>query len=121
MDKLILIAEDEPKNAKLIGDLLRIKGYRVVEATDGKQAVELCRVMKPDMILMDIMMPVMNGLEATKAIRGDATTGNVPIIALTSLAMKGDKELILEAGCNTYISKPIDIKEFLKTVAKYFE
>ena len=116
MAKVILIVEDEPTNRKLVGDLLKRIGYITIEATDGKQGVELARAKKPDLILMDIQMPVMNGLEATRILKADATTKNIPVLALTSYAMEGDKERILEAGCDGYLTKPIDIQEFVKEV-----
>ena len=116
MAKVILIVEDEPTNRKLVGDLLKRIGYITIEATDGKQGVELARAKKPDLILMDIQMPVMDGLEATRILKADATTKNIPVLALTSYAMEGDKERILEAGCDGYLTKPIDIQEFVKEV-----
>ena len=119
MAKLILIVEDEPKNITLLRDLLQVSGYSTIEATDGKQGVELAKSKKPDLILMDVQMPKMDGLEATLILKADATTSNIPILALTSYAMKGDKERILEAGCDGYLAKPIDIKELLKIVAEY--
>ena len=119
MAKVILIVDDEPKNIKLFGDLLQKFGYTIIEATDGKQGVELAKARKPDLILMDIMMPNMDGLEATRSLKADASTSSIPIIALTSYAMAGDKERILQAGCDQYITKPVDIKEFLKKVAEY--
>ncbi len=119
MTKLILIVEDEPKNLTLLRDLLQVSGYSTIEATDGKQGVELAKTKKPDLILMDVQMPEMDGLEATRILKADATTSNIPVLALTSYAMKGDKERILEAGCDGYLAKPIDIKELLKIVAEY--
>ncbi len=119
MTKLILIVEDEPRNLTLLRDLLQVSGYKTIEATDGKQGVELAKASKPDLILMDGQMPKMDGLEATRILKADATTSNIPVLALTSYAMKGDKERILEAGCDGYLAKPIDIKELLKIVAEY--
>jgi two-component system cell cycle response regulator DivK len=119
MAKLILIVEDEAKNLTLLRDLLQVSGYSTIEATDGKQGVELAKSKKPDLILMDIMMPEMDGLEATRILKADATTGDIPILALTSYAMKGDEERILEAGCDGYLAKPYNIRELLKTVAEY--
>ncbi len=116
MAKVILIVEDVPINLKLVGDLLKRIGYITIEATDGKQGVELARAKKPDLILMDIQMPVMDGLEATRILKADATTKNIPVLALTSYAMEGDKERILKAGCDGYLTKPIDIQEFVKEV-----
>ena len=119
MTKLILIVEDEPRNLTLLRDLLQVSGYKTIEATDGKQGVELAKSKKPDLILMDVQMPKMDGLEANRILKADATTGNIPVLALTSYAMKGDKERILEAGCDGYLAKPIDIKELLKIVTEY--
>ncbi len=119
MAKVILIVEDEPRNLILLRDLLQVSGYSTIEATNGKQGVELAKSKKPDLILMDIQMPVMDGLEATRILKADTTTGNIPVLALTSYAMKGDKEKVLQAGCNGYLSKPFNIQELLKEVAKY--
>ena len=119
MVKVILVVEDEPKNLKLFRDLLQHSGYTTIEATDGEQGVELAIDKKPDLILMDIQMPRMDGLEAIRILKADVTTRNIPIVALTSYAMKGDKERILEAGCDGYLAKPFDIQELLKTVAEY--
>ncbi len=119
MTKVILIVEDEPKNLTLLRDLLQVSGYLTIEATNGKQGVELAKSKKPDLILMDVQMPVMDGLEATRILKADTTTGNIPILALTSYAMKGDEEKILEVGCDGYLAKPFDIQELLKQVAEY--
>ncbi len=119
MTKLILIVEDDPKSLLLTRDLLQVSGYKTIEATDGEQGVKLAKASKPDLILMDIMMPVMDGLEATRIIKADAAISNIPVLALTSYAMKGDKERILEAGCDGYLAKPFNIQELLKEVAKY--
>ena len=120
MDKLILIVEDDPRNLTLFRDLLQKFGYTTIEATNGRDGVNLARTHKPALILMDIQLPVMDGLEATKILKSDAKTKNIPILALTSYAMKGDKEKIIEAGCDEYLAKPIDVRELLKTVAQYF-
>lgn len=119
MGKVILIIEDEPKNMKLFRDILQVHGYTTIEATDGQQGIESTRANKPDLILMDILLPVMNGLEATKILKADPETRDIPIIALTSYAMSGDRENTLEAGCDAYMTKPIEIKEFLKMVTEY--
>ncbi len=119
MAKMILIVEDEPKNLTLLRDLLQVSGYSTIEATDGKQGVELAKTSKPDLILMDVQMPVMDGIEASRILKADATTSNIPVLALTSYAMKGDEERILQAGCDGYLAKPFDIKELLKRVAEY--
>ena len=119
MAKKILIVDDEPRNLKLFRDLLQRIGYETIEATDGEQGVELARARNPDLILMDIMMPKMDGIEATRILKADTATKNIPIIALTSYAMKGDRERTLEAGCDGYIAKPVDIQELLKAVEHY--
>ncbi len=119
MAKVILIVEDDPKSLILARDLLQVSGFTTIEATDGEQGVELARIKKPDLILMDIQMPKMDGLEATRILKADATTRNIPVLALTAFAMKGEEERILEAGCDGYLSKPFDIQELLKQVAKY--
>jgi two-component system, cell cycle response regulator DivK len=119
MAKKILIVEDEPRNMKLFRDLLHRNGYETIEANDGEQGVTLARTSNPDLILMDIMMPKMDGIEATRILKTDSTTKYIPIIALTSFAMKGDKERALEAGCDGYIAKPIDIHELLTAVASF--
>ncbi len=119
MAKVILIVEDEPKNLKLIRDLLQVSGYITLEAKDGKQGVALAKHNKPDLILMDIQMPVMDGIEATRILKADDETKAIPIIALTSYAMKGDEEKIWESGCDGYMAKPLDVKEFLREVSKF--
>ena len=119
MAKKILIVEDEPRNLKLFRDLLQRIGYETIEATDGEQGVELARARNPDLILMDIMMPKMDGIEATRILKADTATKNIPIIALTSYAMKGDRERTLEAGCDGYIAKPVDIQELLKAIEHF--
>jgi two-component system cell cycle response regulator DivK len=118
MGYTILIVEDDSRNLKLIRDLLQVKGYRTLEATDGKQGIESAKTNKPDLIVMDIHMPVMDGLEATRILKADEETKAIPVIALTSYAMKGDEKRILGAGCDDYITKPIDTRHFLKRVAK---
>jgi CheY-like chemotaxis protein len=119
MGKMILIVEDEPLNMKLIRSVLQVSGYTTLEATDGKQALDMAREKMPDLILMDIQMPVMDGLEATKILKSDPATESIPIIALTAFAMQGDREKAIGAGFNDYMSKPIDIQLFLKKVVEY--
>ena len=119
MKKVILIVEDDPNSLKLFRDLLHIPGYATLEATNGKQGVELANDKKPDFILMDIQMPIMDGIEATKILKANAGTKDIPIIALTAYAMEGDEERMREAGCDGYIAKPIDTKEFLRTITEY--
>jgi two-component system cell cycle response regulator DivK len=119
MTKTILIVEDEPRNLKLLRDLLQRFGYEILEAPDGEVGVKLAGEKMPGLILMDIMMPKMDGLEATRIIKADEKTKHIPIIALTSYAMKGDREKTIEAGCDGYIAKPIDIKEVLKAIEHF--
>jgi CheY-like chemotaxis protein len=119
MDR-ILIIEDDPKNLTLFRDLLQRFGYTTTEATDGREGIKLARADKPDLILMDIQLPVMDGIEATKILKSDPQTKNIPILALTSYAMKGDREKILQAGCDDYLAKPVDVQEFLAKVAQFF-
>ena len=116
MQKKILMVEDEPKNMKLLRDLLQNFGYETIEATDGEQGVDLTRSSKPDLILMDIGMPKLDGLQATRILKADVSTRSIPVVALTAFAMSGDKERALEAGCDGYISKPVDVRGLLKTV-----
>jgi two-component system cell cycle response regulator DivK len=116
LPKKILIVEDEPKNLKLMRDLLQRFAFDTVEAGDGEQGVALARSTLPDLILMDIMMPKMDGLEASRLIKADIATRHIPIVALTSYAMKGDRERTIEAGCDGYIPKPVDIGEVLRTI-----
>ena len=119
MRKMILIVEDDQKILKLIRDILQVSGYETIEATNGKQGVDMAKDKKPNLILMDIQMPVMDGLEATKILKTDVQTKDIPIIALTAYAMEGDKDKVLGAGCDGYITKPLEAKSFRKTVAEY--
>ena len=119
MGKTILIVEDEPKNMKLLRDLLQRFGYEILEASDGEEGVKSAGEKIPNLILMDIMMPKMDGLEATRIIKANTQTKQIPIIALTSYAMKGDRERTIEAGYDGYIAKPIDIQEVLKTIEHF--
>jgi len=115
-DKVILVVEDEPRNMKLIRDLLTFSGYIVIEASDGRQGIETAANEKPDLILMDIQMPVMDGLEATRILKSQESTKKIPVVALTAYAMREDKQRILATGCEGYISKPIDTRSFLETI-----
>ncbi len=117
--KRILMVEDNEKNLYLIGFILRKNGYEVLEARTGEQGVELAVKEKPDLILMDIQLPGIDGLEATKRIRESEADGEIPIIALTSYAMIGDRKKALNAGCTGYIEKPIDPETFMAKLEKY--
>ena len=112
----ILIVEDNPTNMKLSMFLLESADHTVLAATNAETGLMLAREGRPDLILMDIQLPGMDGLEATTLLKADEATRDIPVIALTALAMKGDEERILAAGCDGYIAKPLDYKDFLATV-----
>jgi CheY-like chemotaxis protein len=107
----ILLVEDNPINMTTIADFLQVKGFKVYTAVNGIEAVEQAILLKPDLILMDIQMPIMDGLEATRLIRDNTSVQHIPIIALTALAMSGDRERCFEAGVNEYLSKPIRLDQ----------
>jgi two-component system cell cycle response regulator DivK len=113
----ILIVEDNATNMKLSAFLLESADYTVIAATNAETGLTLAREEHPDLILMDIQLPGMDGLQATGLLKGDDATRDIPVIALTALAMKGDEERILAAGCDGYIAKPLDYKDFLTVVA----
>jgi two-component system cell cycle response regulator DivK len=113
----ILVVEDNVTNMKLSTFLLESADHEVIAAANAETGLTLARDGHPDLILMDIQLPGMDGLEATALLKADRTTRHIPVIALTALAMKGDKERILAAGCNAYIAKPLDYKNFLMVVA----
>lgn len=115
----ILVIEDTPVNLELIADLLEVAGYKVIQAETAETGIEMARAEAPDLILMDVGLPGMDGLTATGILKQDQLTKDIPIIALTSHAMKDDKERIMAAGCDGYITKPIDTREFPKTVASF--
>jgi two-component system, cell cycle response regulator DivK len=119
MRKVVLIAEDDPKSMKLTYDLLNVFGYTTLTAANGLQAVEMAKFHKPDLILMDVQMPVMDGLTATRLIKADSNLKDIPIIATTAYAMRDDENKTKEAGCDGYITKPIDIQYLLRTIEKY--
>jgi len=121
MAKKILIIEDNDLNLKLFRDLLEANGYQTVETKEGINALELTKREKPDLILMDIQLPEISGLDVTRQIKGDIEVADIPIIAVTAFAMKDDEEKILRAGCEAYISKPISIGNFLETVKQFLE
>jgi CheY-like chemotaxis protein len=115
----VLLVEDNEKNMKLLRDVLTAKGYRVVEATSGEEAVELTLEHAPGLVLMDVQLPGIDGVEALHRIRSDARTAVIPVLALTAQAMDGDRERFLAAGFDGYLSKPVDIVELLATVAAH--
>ena len=111
MEKKILIVEDNPQNMRLLEMLLGAKGYTLLKAIDGEEAVNLATAERPDLVIMDIQLPKMNGLEATRKLRQLPDFSHTPIIAITAYAMKGDREKLLAAGCDAYLSKPINTRE----------
>lgn len=117
----VLIVEDNPANMTLATFLLQSAGHSVLSATDAEAGLTLARTEQPDLILMDIQLPGMDGLEATGLLKGDGATRAIPVIALTALAMKGDEERIRAAGCDGYIAKPMRYQEFLATIAAQLE
>ena len=119
MSKRVLIVEDNELNMKLFHDLLDAHGYDTLQTREGLKAVELAREHRPDLILMDIQLPEVSGLEVTKWIKDDDDLRHIPIVAVTAFAMKGDEERIRDGGCEAYISKPITVKSFLDTVRQF--
>ncbi|MGE3714486.1 MAG: response regulator [Alphaproteobacteria bacterium] len=119
MKKRILIVEDNDLNLKLFRDLLTAHGYETIETKEGMEAISLARSEKPDLILMDIQLPEISGLDVTLRLKSDAAVASIPIVAVTAFAMKDDEEKIMEAGCEAYISKPISIISFLNTVRRF--
>jgi len=113
---LILIVEDNEKNMKLVRDVLQVKGYQTLEAGTGGDGIRLAQERKPDLILMDIQLPGMNGIEARGVLRADPATANIPVLAVTASVMQQDRKQITEAGFDGYIGKPINLKEFLDAV-----
>ncbi len=121
MSKTVLIVEDDELNMKLYIDLLQVYGYDTVQTDDGRAVLELAKEHHPDLIIMDIQLPEISGLEVTKMIKAEDSLKDIPVVAVTAMAfvMKGDEEKMLEDGCDAYISKPISIHDFLETVAKF--
>ena len=117
----ILVVEDNEKNMKLFRDVLLATGHRTLEATTGGQAVELATEHSPDLVLMDIHLPDISGVEALGRLRADARTASVPVVALTAQAMEGDRERFLAAGFDGYLSKPVNITDLIATVKRYCE
>jgi CheY-like chemotaxis protein len=114
--RTVLIADDSELNTRHVEDYLRAHGFRVRIARDGEEAVRLCHEVKPAVVLMDIQMPRFNGLEAIRLLRADPATALVPMVALTALAMPGDRERCLAAGADAYLSKPVRLAEMLELV-----
>ena len=116
--KRVLIVEDNELNMKLFNDLLEAHGYRTLQTRDGVEALQMAREHRPDLILMDIQLPEISGLEVTKWLKEDEELASIPVVAVTAFAMKGDEERIREGGCEAYISKPISVSHFLDTIRR---
>lgn len=119
MPKTVLIVEDNELNMKLFNDLLEAHGYNTVQTRSGTTAVALVRKHRPDLILMDIQLPEISGLDVTRELKRDPELRSIPVIAVTAFAMKGDEERIREGGCEAYLSKPISVAKFIDTVRTY--
>lgn len=119
MTKTVLIVEDNELNMKLFHDLLVAHGFATIQTRDGLEALALARKHRPDLILMDIQLPEVSGLEITKWIKEDEELNAIPVIAVTAFAMKGDEEKIRRGGCEAYLAKPISVMNFLKTVEQF--
>jgi len=118
---VVLIVEDNDKNMKLARDVLRAKGYETLEALTGEEGVKLALEKKPDLVLMDIQLPGINGIEAFRQIRGNAGTKSIPVVALTASVTPTDRSAITAAGFDAFLGKPINLKEFLETVKRMVE
>ena len=119
-EKLVLYIEDNFHNRRIVNKILTSRGYTVVEAEDGISGLEMVRELKPPLVLLDIGLPGMDGLQVIGHIRADAELCSIPVIALTASAMRGDRERFLEAGCDDYLSKPIHVMELLKIVETHY-
>lgn len=119
MTKTVLIVEDNELNMKLFHDLLEAHGIGTIETFEGKNVMDLARQHKPDLILMDIQLPEVSGLDVTKWLKADDELKHIPVIAVTAFAMKGDEQKIREGGCEDYISKPISVGRFMETINQY--
>lgn len=119
MTKKVLVVEDNELNMKLFRDLLEAHGYETVPTRNGNEVLDLARNEKPDLILMDIQLPEVSGLDVTRWLKADEELKSIPVIAVTAFAMKGDEQKIREGGCEDYISKPISVTGFIETIQKY--
>ena len=119
MAKKVMIVEDNELNMKLFRDLIEACGYETVRTRNGLEALDLAREHNPDLILMDIQLPEVSGLEVTKWLKEDDQLHRIPVIAVTAFAMKGDEERIREGGCEAYLSKPISVSHFLDTIRRF--
>ncbi|HCS22810.1 MAG TPA: response regulator [Alphaproteobacteria bacterium] len=121
MKKKVLIVEDNELNMKLFEDLLGAHGYDTIKTKDGGQVLDIARDQKPDLIIMDIQLPEVSGLEVTQWLKSDHELRAIPVIAVTAFAMKGDEDKIRQGGCEDYVSKPISIVDFMQVVQKHLE
>jgi two-component system cell cycle response regulator DivK len=121
MAKKVLIVEDNELNMKLFHDLLDAQGYETLQTREGLEALSIAREARPDLILMDIQLPEISGLEVTKWLKEDDELSSIPVVAVTAFAMKGDEERIREGGCEAYISKPISVSGFLDTIRRLLD
>ena len=119
MPKKVMIVEDNELNMKLFRDLLEAHGYQTAGTSNGFEALDLVRKLRPDLILMDIQLPQVSGLEVTRWIKDDPELRAIPVVAVTAFAMKGDEERIREGGCEAYLSKPISVGKFIETVRRF--
>ena len=117
--KTVLIVEDNELNMKLFHDLLDAHGYNILQTKDGMEALDIAREHHPDLILMDIQLPEVSGLEVTQWLKDDETLRSIPVIAVTAFAMKGDEEKIRQGGCEAYLSKPISVAKFFETIDQF--
>lgn len=120
-DKTVLIVEDNELNMKLFEDLLEAHGYGTIQTSDGREVMDMARAHKPDLIIMDIQLPEISGLEVTEMLKKDKELKSIPVIAVTAFAMKGDEEKIRQRGCEDYIAKPISVTEFINVINKYLK
>src|SRR5260221_10967074 len=121
MAKTVLVVEDNELNMKLFHDLLEASGYNILQTRNGLEAIDIAREYRPDLILMDIQLPEVSGLEVTRWIKEDDELRSIPVIAVTAFAMKGDEERIRQGGCEAYLSKPISVATFLSTVRQFLK
>lgn len=119
MSKKVLIVEDNELNMKLFHDLLEAHGYETLQTREGLKAIDIAREHRPDLILMDIQLPEVSGLDVTKWLKSDEDLSGIPVVAVTAFAMKGDEERIREGGCEGYLSKPITVTSFIETIRKF--
>ncbi len=117
----ILVVEDNPLNMELVTDVLQVRGYSVIEATSGKQALEMVREHRPSLILMDVQLPGLDGLSVTRMLKSDPSTSDIIVVAVTVHAMRGDEAKVYEAGCSAYLPKPIDTRELPRVISRFLQ